>query len=96
MAWSDAARTAAAEARRRHAGPHSGGTPNLRVTIRKNNSGEHVVRLHINGQHQSRANYYTNDMKDARDSAAHMLRSVRARGGSHDSFNPPLRGKRNR
>lgn len=39
---------------------------------RMNEHGEFVVRLFVKGRHQAGAEYFTNDIEDARATAAHM------------------------
>jgi hypothetical protein len=51
--------------------------PNIKTTIRKNNLGEYVVRLHVGGVWQKESNYYTNDKQDAADTARKMEDNAR-------------------
>ena len=44
----------------------------IRVTIKKNNWGEYVCRLHYNGKHQAKLDYFTDHFDDARDTAEAM------------------------
>lgn len=43
------------------------------VTCRKNNLGEYVCRLYVNGKHYKPADYFTDDAQDASDTAQAMV-----------------------
>lgn len=43
--------------------------------------GEYRVKHYVNGQHQANADYHTDDLEDAHDTAQAMMREKRARGG---------------
>ena len=46
----------------------------IKTTIKKNTSdGEYVVKLWIDGVHQPKANYFTDDKEDARETAKDMV-----------------------
>lgn len=52
----------------------------VRTTVRKNReTGEWVVRLHVNGKHDPRANYFTDCKEDAYLSAEDMVKRVKER-----------------
>lgn len=57
---------------------------NVKTTIkRKASTGEWVVRLHINGVHQKDADYFTDDKKDAEDTALAMVNARRKTAVKH-------------
>lgn len=44
----------------------------IKTTVKKNAWGEYQVRLHIDGVYQKNADYFTDDRKDADDTARCM------------------------
>jgi hypothetical protein len=58
----------------------------IKTTIKKNDWGEWVVRLFIDGKHQKAADYFTNDREDATITATAMVNEVKA-GKEADALN---------
>jgi len=49
----------------------------VRTTIKKcKDTGEYIVRLHVNGVYHAAANYYTPDKEDAVSTAREMVRQA--------------------
>ena len=50
----------------------------IKTTIKKNDWGEWVVRLFLDGEHQKKADYFAADKEDATETASAMLKEVEA------------------
>ncbi len=51
---------------------------NIKTTIKKNDWGEWVVRLFVDGEHQKKADYFAADKEDATETAAAMSKEAKA------------------
>jgi hypothetical protein len=52
---------------------------NIELTIKKNRWGEWVVRLHHNGRHQKKLDYFASDLDDAKLTAVAMRKEFENR-----------------